>query len=352
MGANLGVGLASRHGDWRLVALDNLHRRGSQLNLPRLESAGVDFVRADVRDPEALKAVGRIDALVECSAEPSALTGIQEGTDYAVHTNLVGAYNCLELARRHRAQVVFLSTSRVYPFGTINSLALDEVATRFVLKDEQSIAGGSAEGISERFPLDGARTLYGSTKLAAELLITEYTAAFGLPAVIDRCGVLSGPWQMGRVDQGVFSFWMLRHHFGLPLTYIGHGGAGKQTRDLLHVDDLTDLIDQQLMDPDRWSGVTVNVGGGADRTLSLLEATELCRELTGNDVPIGSETANRPGDVAVYISDCRRLYGLTEWRPSHRPRDVMQDIHRWISEHADELAAALDISPTSSGKAG
>jgi CDP-paratose 2-epimerase len=352
VGANLGVGLASRHRDWRLVALDNLHRRGSQLNLPRLESAGVEFVRADVRDPEALKAVGRIDALVECSAEPSALTGMQGGTDYAVHTNLVGAYNCLELARRHRAQFVFLSTSRVYPFETINSLALEEVPTRFVLSDEQSVPGASGGGISERFPLDGPRTLYGSTKLAAELLIMEYASGFGLPAVIDRCGVIAGPWQMGRVDQGVFSFWMLCHHFGLPLIYIGHGGTGKQVRDLLHVDDLIDLIDQQLTDPDRWSGLTVNVGGGAGCSLSLLEATEICRELTGNEWPIGSDAATRYGDVAVYISDCGRLYGLTDWRPARSPRAVMEDIHRWISEQADDLAAALGIAPQSTGDAG
>jgi CDP-paratose 2-epimerase len=347
VGANLGVGLASRHPDWRLMALDNLHRRGSELNLRRLEAAGVEFIRADVRGPETLMALEPIDALVECSAEPSALTGLDGRPDYAVHTNLVGAYNCLELARRDGAQVVFLSTSRVYPFELINSLALDEGPTRFALGAEQSVAGASPAGISERFPLEGARTLYGSTKLAAELLITEYVSAFGLRAVIDRCGVIAGPWQMGRVDQGVFSFWMLGHHFGLPLTYIGHGGTGKQVRDLLHIDDLIDLIDEQLMDPERWSGVTVNVGGGAGCTLSLLEATEICRELTGRELPIDSEAASWHGDVAVYISDCARLYGLTDWRPRRGPRQVMDDIHRWISEHADDLAAALAIASRS-----
>ena len=110
--------------------------------------------------------------------------------------------------------------------------------------------------------MGGARTLYGATKLAAELLIEEYAAAFDLRAAIDRCGVIAGPWQMGKVDQGVFAWWLLSHLFRRPLSYIGYGGTGKQVRDLLHIDDLVDLVDDQLAEPERWSGVTANVGGG------------------------------------------------------------------------------------------
>ncbi len=112
--------------------------------------------------------------------------------------------------------------------------------------------------------MTGPRTLYGATKLSAELLIEEYADAFGLRAVTNRCGVIAGPWQMGKVDQGVFSWWLLAHLFGRPLSYIGYGGSGKQVRDLLHVDDLVDLVDEQLGEPERWSGVTANVGGGRD----------------------------------------------------------------------------------------
>ena len=72
--------------------------------------------------------------------------------------------------------------------------------------------------------------------------------------MIDRCGVIAGPWQMGKVDQGVFTYWMLAHHFRTPLRYIGFGGTGRQVRDLLHVDDLLELVDGQLADPDRWDG--------------------------------------------------------------------------------------------------
>ncbi len=341
VGANLGVALADRHPEWELVALDNLHRRGSKLNLPRLERAGVEFVRADVRDREALAAVGSLDALIECSAEPSALVGMSGDTAYPFETNLVGAYNCLELARRDGAQVVFLSTSRVYPYPALNQLRLREDATRLELEPEQEVGGASPAGISEGFPLDGPRTLYGATKLAAELLVTEYAANFGLRTVVNRCGVIAGPWQMGRVDQGVFTFWLLHHHFGRPLTYIGYGGAGRQVRDLLHVDDLVELVDDQLTDPERWDGFVGNVGGGREISLSLLETTEICRELTGKEVPIEPSDDGRPGDVPLYLSDCSHLFGSTGWRPARGPREILADILGWVREHEDDVAASL-----------
>jgi CDP-paratose 2-epimerase len=344
VGANVCVALAGRHPDWQLIALDNLHRAGSKLNLPRLEAAGVRFERADVRDRAALATIEPIDALVECSAEPSALVGMTGETAYPFETNLVGAYNCLELARRDRAQVVFLSTSRVYPYRALSELRLDEAETRFELADRQEVPGASASGISERFPLEGPRTLYGTTKLAAELLITEYAANFAVPAVIDRCGVIAGPWQMGRVDQGVFTFWVLHHHFRRPLTYLGYGGSGMQVRDLLHIDDLVELIDEQLGDPQRWDGFVGNVGGGRRCSLSLLEATAICRELSGVEVPIGGSAEARLGDVPLYISDCSRLFEATDWRPARGAREVLADIHTWVEENEGAVAASLGFT--------
>jgi len=340
VGGNLGVSLAERHPDWEVVALDNLMRRGSELNLPRLREAGVEFVHGDVREPGDLAAAGPFEAMIECSAEPSVLAGFAD-TSYSVQTNLLGAFNCLERARQEEAFLVFLSTSRVYPVAPQLSLRLEETDTRFELAAEQSVAGAGSLGLTEGFPMSGARTLYGATKLSAEHLIEEYADAFGLRAAIDRCGVIAGPWQMGKVDQGVFSWWLLSHRFDRPLAYIGYGGNGKQVRDLLHVDDLVDLVDEQLSDPERWSGVTANVGGGRECSLSLLETTELCRELTGNEVPIGAESETRPGDVPVYLSDCSRLHSLTSWRPRRGPRDVLADLLAWTAEHEASLKAAL-----------
>jgi CDP-paratose 2-epimerase len=341
IGANVAIGLAAPHPDWEIQALDNLKRRGSELNLPRLREAGVLFEHGDVRVLDDLVGLGEVDAVVECSAEPSALAGFDGSPDYVIKSNLLGAYNCLELARRRGAYLVFLSTSRVYPIAALSGLALEETETRFELAREQALDGASPEGISERFPLHGARTMYGSTKLAAEMLIEEYRYAYGLRAVVDRCGVIAGPWQMGKVDQGVFTFWMLAHHFRRPLSYIGFGGSGKQVRDLLHVEDLVALLDEQLRDPERWDGATVNVGGGREGSLSLLETTELCAEITGHRLEFGSAPETRPGDVPSYVSDCRRLFGLTDWRPRREPHTILADIHAWIRDREADLQLAL-----------
>jgi CDP-paratose 2-epimerase len=341
IGSSLALGLTARHPDWQVCALDNLSRRGSELNLPRLREAGVGFLHGDVRSLEDLLQVGKIDVLLECSAEPSVMAGVDGSPDYVVQTNLIGAYNCLELARRTGAQFLFLSTSRVYPVAPLERLAYRETDTRFELADEQTLPGTSSRGIAEFFPLDGARTLYGATKLSAELLIAEYVAGYGLTATIDRCGVVAGPWQMGKVDQGVFTYWMLAHHLGRPLSYIGFGGSGKQVRDLLHIEDLLDLVDKQLRDPERWAGITVNVGGGRECSLSLLEATELCREITGRTLDVRTAGEDRPGDIPIYISDCTRLHELTTWRPRHTPAEILSDIHAWVAEHELALAQAL-----------
>jgi CDP-paratose 2-epimerase len=122
---------------------------------------------------------------------------------------------------------------------------------------------------------------------------------------------------------------------------VGYGGTGKQVRDLLHVEDLIDLVEEQLAEPGRWAGVTANVGGGRECSLSLLETTEICRELTGNEVPIGTEAETRPGDVPVYLSDCSHLHSLTEWRPRRGPHDVLANLLDWSAAHEDELRAAL-----------
>jgi CDP-paratose 2-epimerase len=341
IGANTAVRLASGHPDWKVVALDNLNRRGSELNLPRLREAGVDFMHGDVRELEDLNAVGEIDAIVECSAEPSVMAGVDGSPDYLIRTNIVGGYNCLDVARRHDAFFVFLSTSRVYPVEALERISVHEADTRFEIAREQALPGVSPAGISESFPLTGARTLYGSTKLSAEMLIQEYRAAFGLKAVVNRCGVVAGPWQMGKVDQGVFTYWMLAHRLGRDLSYIGFGGAGHQVRDLIHVADVADLVELQLSDPAHWDGFVGNVGGGRECSLSLMETTAVCAEITGNEISVTAADASRPGDIPVYVSDCTKLFAHTPWRPKHDARQILADIDAWIAANQVAVAAAL-----------
>ena len=333
IGSSLALTLAERHPDWTITAADNLFRRGSELNLPRLRAAGVIFAHADVRHSEDLDRIGDIDALVECSAEPSVMAAVQGAADYVVQTNLMGAYRCLEIAARYHAQLIFLSTSRVYPVAALEAMAFTEEETRYELTD--------SDGVGEDFPLTGFRTLYGAAKLSAELLVAEYAQTHDIATTINRCGVVAGPWQMGKVDQGVFTHWLLSHHLGRDLKYIGYGGTGKQVRDLLHVADLVDLVERQLLDPGHWAGTTFNVGGGRAGSLSLLETTALCRQITGKTVQVQAAGQTRPGDVRIYLSDCAALYAHTDWRPAHGPEQVLQDTWTWIAENEALVLGAL-----------
>lgn len=342
VGSSLAIALAERRPDAQVVAFDNLSRRGSELNLPRLRAAGVEFAHGDVREPADLLGLAPVSAIVECSAEPSVLAGVGGSPDYLVRTNLLGAFNCLELARRDQAQFVFVSTSRVYPVKRLAELRVEAVGDRFELCAEQALAGASPAGISEAFPLEGARTLYGTTKLAAELLVAEYAETYGLRTVVDRFGVIAGPWQMGKADQGVFTYWMLAHVLGRPLRYLGFGGSGRQVRDLLHVQDAIDLVDEQLTDPDAWTGRVFNVGGGRDVSLSLRETTRLCAQISGRRVQVEPDGTERPGDIPLYIADCSRLHAVTAWRASRDPEAILTDIFDWIRERERELRAALE----------
>lgn len=331
VGSNLGLWLKRHFPDAEVLALDNLKRRGSELNLPRLRAAGVTFLHGDIRNPEDLRLYSRpIDLIVECSAEPSVLAGYGESPDYLLNTNLIGTIHCLELARHCGASMVFLSTSRVYPIALLNDLALNETPTRILLADNQRLPGVSARGITESFPLEGARSLYGATKLCSELLIQEYAAMYGVRTIINRCGVLAGPWQMGKVDQGVFTLWVAMHVFKQELHYIGYGGTGKQVRDILHIDDLADLLAIQLEHFDTLHGQTFNVGGGVESSLSLLETTMLCQRITGNAIPVLSDTSGRPADMPIYITDCTRVTAATGWRPMRTPEQTLRSIYEWI----------------------
>jgi CDP-paratose 2-epimerase len=325
----------------RVIALDNLKRRGSELALRRLASGGVEFRHGDIRNPEDLADAGNLDLLIECSAEPSVQAGLDRGERYLINTNLIGTINCLDHARRHGAAVVFLSTSRVYPIASLRDLPLVATETRFVIPWANTGPGWSTRGIAENFPLIGSRSLYGATKLCSELIIAEYIALYGLPAVINRCGVVTGPRQMGKVDQGFIVFWMARHLFEGPLSYNGFGGAGLQVRDALHVDDLYRLVRDQVAQMPAHSGKTYNVGGGAERSVSLAELTETCVERTGRRLAITSQPETNPVDVPYYVTDHSAVTAATGWRPQISMSAILDDIFGWLREHRRELEVIL-----------
>jgi CDP-paratose 2-epimerase len=342
IGSSLALAFKRRYPDRRIIAFDNLRRRGGELNVARLRAGGIEFHHGDVRI-EADLALFRdgLDVILECSAEPSVLAGRDGQVRFVVDTNLMGCVNCLELARAAGAAFVFLSTSRVYPIATLCRLRYQDNGERLVLLDDQPVPGASSRGIAEDFPLDGARTLYGTTKLASELLIAEYVDMFGLQAIVNRCGVVSGPWQLGHAEQGVFAHWMFSHCFGKPLAYIGFGGEGHQVRDVLHVEDLADLIDIQLSDRASLKGEVLNAGGGLANSVSLRQFTDICARLTGTRLDITSSPNTRPGDVPVYITDNTRIEARFGWRPARGVEQIASDLYEWIRAYDAPIRAAL-----------
>jgi CDP-paratose 2-epimerase len=336
IGSNLAVALAEK--GYGVTCFDNLSRRGSELLLSRILAHGCTFCHGDIRCPEDLSKLKQdYSTIIECSAEPSVMAGaLGSGANYLISNNLVGAINCFEFARERGISVLFLSTSRVYPYDRINRCRFKEGQTRYIYDDTCNEM--STNGISISFPLDGPRSLYGATKLCAEHLLQEYCAQYGMKGIINRCGVIAGPWQLGKVDQGIFTYWLAQHYFRRPSCYIGFGGKGKQVRDLLHVDDLAMLILRQLEQIDHFQGEVFNVGGSVLSNLSLMETTRLCQEITGNDIEISSQLDTRPADVIWFIMDNGETTTIFDWKPSKDGQRILEDIYEWLKTNEDKFS--------------
>lgn len=331
VGSHIALSLKARFENADVKVLDNLLRRGSEQNIPLLEAHGIKFFHGDVRIREDLENVGHFDSLIECSAEPSVLAGSSGSPAYVINTNLNGLINCAELCRRKQATLVFLSTSRVYPVQKLIDAKISESDSRFDFTDQQTLSGVSSQGISEDFPLQGYRSYYGASKYAAEVILEEYRHSAEFPIIINRCGVLAGPRQFGKADQGIVPFWLKAHMNKEPLKYIGFNGSGKQVRDMLHIDDLVNLIEIQLRQTELFKDDTYNVGGGLKNSLSLVELTKLCQSLTGNTVEIEASQEERYADIPIYITDNSKIQKVSSWRPVKQPLTVLEDIYRETS---------------------
>ncbi len=341
VGSTLALSIKRARPDDEVVALDNLKRRGSELSIARLKAGGVEFAHGDIRNPEDLEQLADVEVIIECSAEPSVQAGYEGDARYLVHTNLLGTVNCLEFARTRGAGLIFLSTSRVYPIAPLRELPLAPAGERLAIPGEQRGAGWSSAGITASFPMAGSRSLYGATKLCSEHLIEEYVAMYGLNAVVNRCGVIAGPWQMGKVDQGFVVLWAARHLYGGPLSYRGFGGAGLQVRDILHVDDLHKLVEIELADLEAHRGQLYSVGGGSGASLSLKEATRLCEAIAGRKLEIGSVPETHPSDIPWFVTDNSDVTARTGWVPRRSVEKTLADVFSWLEEHRRELEPLL-----------
>lgn len=338
VGASLARQFRQRFPADEIIAFDNLKRRGSELNLSEFRKLGISFVHGDVRSPDDLEQVeGAPDLLIDASAEPSVHAGLDGSPSYLLQTNLVGTLNCLEFTRRRGGRILFLSTSRVYSMRPLQDLQLTENDSRFEISIDQSLPGVSPRGIAEEFPTNLPRSLYGATKLASEQFVQEYAALFGIPALINRCGVIAGPGQFGRTDQGVFTYWVTSHLFGRPLRYTGFGGAGRQVRDLLHPEDLFVLLNCQLESSLPWDGSIYNVGGGREISVSMCELTELCRSRTGREVPLSAFPETSPVDIPLYLTDYSKAQAAFGWVPRKGVEEIIDETACWAEQNRELL---------------
>jgi len=313
-----------------VTVFDNLKRRGSEMNLAGFKKSGIDFHHGDIRNAADWSSLKQgFDYIIHAASEPSVYSGILDSRKASIETNFLGTVNCLEFASEQKAKVVFISTSRVFSIEALRGLPLQEGKTRFDLAQEASGTGWSYQGFKEDFSTDKSRSLYGACKLSSEMLIQEYANFFQVPSIINRCGVLAGPGQFGRTDQGVYTLWVARHFYGIPLKFTGFGGTGKQVRDILHPEDLFRLILKQ-MDKDVFNGETFHVAGGRSNSVSLLEYTELCQRILDRKVEITSVPESSSVDVPYVVLDSTKVKTRFDWDVQVPVEKIVEEIKDWL----------------------
>lgn len=325
-----------------IYGLDNFIRTGSETNRAPLQKLGVKFIHGDIRTASDLEALPRVDWVIDAAANPSVLAGVdgQNNSRQVMEHNLLGTVNILEYCKRSSAGLVLLSTSRVYSTALLSRIAVEQKGQAFRLAPGQALPPGlSPAGVSESFSTAPPLSLYGSSKLASEVLALEYGETFGFPVWINRCGVLTGAGQFGRADQGIFSFWVNSWLREQPLAYLGFGGKGYQVRDCLHPRDLVPLIRKQVKPGTTAPARMINLGGGEKNAMSLAELSAWCAGRLGARTVTGiSET--RRFDIPWMIMDSSLARDVWGWRPQTPLREILEE----IALHAEQHPEWLEVS--------
>ena len=336
VGSNLAIYLKNRFKKSEVVVVDNFFRTGSKYNLARLVKQNIKIIKGDIRFKKDLKNISKFNFLIDCAADPSALSGVKNGLSYLLETNINGTLNCLELTKKFKAKLIFLSSSRVYSYINLNKLKLKVKNHEFFPTKSQNGLSIN-KGISEKYDDIGLKTFYGFTKFSAENLIKEYSYNFDVDYILNRSGVIAGPWQWGRVDQGFMSYWIMAYMFKKNLKYIGYGGLGYQVRDILNIMDLCKLVEMQVLDFDMFNRNTFNIGGGIKNKISLYNLTKYCNKIFNSNYVPTKSFKNRTGDIPYYISDYSKIYKLSKWVPETSVEKTIEEIYFWVKKNKDTL---------------
>ena len=329
VGSNIARYIREYHHDISLLGIDNLSRRGSEFNLGLLKSIGCKFYHGDVRSMEDVDDLPPVDWVIDCAANPSVLAGLEGSSLRLLNNNLIGSINLLEKCKREHAGFVMLSTSRVYSISDLINIPLRVGNGRFNIDGKYFPKGLSELGITEEFSTSSPISLYGASKLASEILALEYHYTFGFPVFINRCGVIAGAGQFGKIDQGIFSFWIYNWITNRPLAFIGFNGTGHQVRDFFCPDDLSRLILLQIASPDKKVSKIMNVGGGLDNSMSLQELNNYCQDRFGFVKEVSVTSTNRKFDIPFYVTDNSLVESKWGWKPEVNKIQILNGICDW-----------------------
>lgn len=287
-------------------------------------------IRNGVAIDELFAKGGRaISAVVHCAAQPSHDWAAREPhTDFGV--NATGTLNLLEASRRRcpDAAFAFLSTNKVYGDAP-NRLPFVEKETRFELPEGHHLYNG----IPEEFTIDqSTHSLFGVSKLSADLMVQEYGRYFGMATSCFRGGCLTGPGHAGTELHGFLAYLMKCAATGRPYTVFGH--RGKQVRDNIHSADLVSAVESFVRDPR--AAAVYNIGGGRESNCSMLEAIEYCQQITGRELNWTYDESGRVGDHIWWISDLSSFKGdYPDWHLEYDVQRILQEIYevnaeRWL----------------------
>jgi CDP-paratose 2-epimerase len=253
-------------------------------------------------------------------------------TDFTVNAN--GTLTLLESTRQYAPDAVFIfvSTNKVYG-DQPNNLPLVEQETRFELSPDHPWA---QHGFPEEMPIDQClHSIFGASKVAADVLVQEYGRYFGLRTACFRGGCLTGPGHSGAQLHGFLAYLTKCALTGTPYTVFGY--RGKQVRDNIHAQDLVAAFWCFFQAPR--AGEVFNIGGGRHSNCSMTEAIAIAQELTGREMNITYQDENRVGDHIWWVSDVRRFRRLyPEWSYRHNVRSIMEDIVVGLSQRLQVAA--------------
>ena len=342
VGSRLLLRMAKTLGDSaEFFGIDNLCRPGSERNRGRLQQAGVEFRHGDLRLESDLRHLPRMDWVIDASANPSILAGVDDtvSSRQIVEHNLISTINLLEFCKSVQAGFILISSSRVYSINSLAALKLERSGERFVLQED---AGSqpcvSPLGVTEAFSAEPPVSLYGTTKRASELLALEYGAAFDLPVWINRCGILAAAGQFGRADQGIVAYWLHSWFEQSPLKYLGFDGTGCQTRDCLHPTDLSDLLVKQMLDVSTDGNRVFNVSGSSQNAFSLSELSNWCSNRFGPH-NVESDRTMRRFDIPWLLLDSSIARERWEWKPQMSLEDILSEVAEHAESHPNWLSA-------------